>query len=65
MVTEERMDRYERMRSGDWSRPETAPNFSRMARRPKPTQNQLDWLADGMRVALALSVLALLAAFIR
>ena len=59
------MDRYERMRSGDWPRDDATPNFPRMAARSRITSNQREWLADGVRVALALSVLALLAAFIR
>jgi hypothetical protein len=59
------MDRYERMQSGDWQRGDAAPNFPRMTGRSRFTQNQRDWLADGARIALALSVLALLAAFVR
>ena len=59
------MDRYERMRSGDWPPDDAAPNFPRMVEHSRFTQNQLEWLADGARIALALTVLALLAAFIR
>jgi hypothetical protein len=59
------MDRYERMRSGDWQRTDVAPNFPRMAARTRLTQGQRDWLGDGARIALALAVLALLAAFVR
>jgi hypothetical protein len=59
------MDRYERMRSGDWPQGEAAPNFRRMPARVRLTTSQRELLADAGRVALALSLLALLAAFIR
>jgi hypothetical protein len=59
------MDRYERMRSGDWPGADDAPNFPRMAEHPILDRRQRDWLADGARVAFALTLLALLSAFIR
>lgn len=58
------MDGYERMRSGDWPPAGTPPNFPPMDRRTRLTQNQREWLEDLGRVALALTVLALLAAYV-
>jgi hypothetical protein len=59
------MDRYERMRSGDWPHADAASNFRRMAKRVRLTHYQRDWIEDAGRVALALTLLALLAAFVR
>jgi hypothetical protein len=59
------MDRYERMRSGDWPGAGDAPNFPRLSGRVRTTQNQREWLADAGRAVLALTLLALLAAFVR
>ena len=59
------MDRYERMRSGDWPEDAGTPNFRTMSRRTRLTQDQREWLEDAARVALALALLALLAAFVR
>jgi hypothetical protein len=59
------MDRYERMRSGDWPGDHATSNFPRMPKRGRLTQNQREWIADAARIALALTVLALLGAFVR
>jgi hypothetical protein len=59
------MDRYERMRSGDWPDDDPASNFRRMPVRERLTESQRELLEDVGRVTLALAVLALLAAFIR
>jgi len=59
------MDRYERMRSGDWPRDAAASNFRRMPGRLRISESQRHLLEDVGRVALALGVLAMLAAFIR
>ena len=59
------MDRYERMRSGDWPREDAASNFPRMPGRARITQNQREWLADAGRLVLAITLLAVLAAYVR
>jgi hypothetical protein len=59
------MDRYERMRSGDWPHDAATSNFRRMPKRARLTQDQRDWIEDAGRITLALTVLALLAAFVR
>lgn len=59
------MDRYERMRSGDWPQEDAAPNFRRMPARQRLTESRRELLEDVGRVTLALAVLALLAAFVR
>ena len=58
------MDRYERMRSGDWPRDGGSSNFRRMPGR-RFTESQRELLEDVGRITLALAVLALLAAFVR
>ena len=58
------MDRYERMRSGDWPREDPASSFPRMPKRSRLTKSQGEWIEDAGRVALALTLLALLAAFV-
>lgn len=59
------MDRYERMRSGNWPRDDGPSNFRRMPVRGRLTEWQRELLADAGRVTLALAVLALLSAFVR
>ena len=59
------MDRYERMQSGDWPQDDAASNFRRMPGRGRLSETQREWLEDLGRITLALSVLALLAAFVR
>ena len=59
------MDRYERMRSGDWPRDGGSSNFRRMPVRERMTESQRELLEDVGRATLALAVLALLAAFVR
>jgi hypothetical protein len=59
------MDRYERMRSGDWPRDDGASNFPRMPERGRLSETQRELLEDAGRVTIALAVLALLAAFVR
>jgi hypothetical protein len=57
------MDRYERIRSGDWPHDAAPPDFWRMRRGERLTRDTGDRFADPARIALALAVLALLAAF--
>ena len=57
------MDRYERMRSGNWPRDTAASNFRRMPEHA--TSNRWGWIEDAASIALAVTVLVLLAAFVR
>jgi hypothetical protein len=59
------MDRYERMRSGDWPHDAGPSNFPRMQEGTHPQRRRVEWLEHAGRTVLALGVLALLAAFIR
>ena len=59
------MDRYERMRSGDWPQDDAPSNFRRMPGRQRLSESQRELLEDVGRITLALAVLALLAAFVR
>jgi hypothetical protein len=56
------MDRYERMRSGDWPPGGATSNFRRMPEHGRLWQWQRELLADAGRITLALALLALLAA---
>jgi hypothetical protein len=59
------MDRHERMRSGDWPQDDATSDFRRMPGRERLSEAQRELLEDVGRVALAVAVLALLAAFVR
>jgi len=59
------MDRYERMRSGDWPADGATSNFRRMPGRTRLSRARLELLADVCQIGLALALLALLAAFTR